>query len=128
MDLTYQVNGDNQHHIRLLSDTFGSSAVTAFDSSSKAVFSIWCGNNAPSSEYHVWWQNTSLGSIDKIVSYAKQQIELHKNINIMILEHSAQSILNITFFVLVSKDNIVRTFQSEKDICLCLKEIAARYD
>lgn len=128
MDLTYQANGDNQHHIRLLSDTLGSSGVTALDSSSKAVFSIWCDNITPPSEYHVWWQDTSLESIDKIVSYAKHKIELHKNINIMILEHSAQSISNVIFFVLVSKDNVVRTFQNEKDVCLYLKEIASRYD
>lgn len=127
MDLTYQASGANQHRVRLLSETLGSSSVSALDSSSKAAFSIWCDNISPPSQYHVWWQNTSLESIDKIVSYAKKQIDLHTNLNIIILEHSSQSIDNVIFFVVVSKDNVVRTFQNEKDVCLYLKDLVAKY-
>lgn len=127
VDLTYQANGANQHRVRLLSETLGASSVAALDSSSKAAFSIWCDHTTPPSKYHVWWQNTSLESIDKIVLYAKQQINSQSNLSIVILEHSSQSVENITFFVVVSKDNVVRTFQNEKDVCLYLKELASKY-
>lgn len=127
MDLTYQANGANQHRVRLLSETLGASSVAALDDESKAAFSIWCDHTTPPSKYHVWWQNTSLESIDKIVLYAKQQINSQSNLSIVILEHSSQSVENITFFVVVSKDNVVRTFQNEKDVCLYLKELASKY-
>lgn len=126
MDLKCQINGDNKHHIRMLNETMGieTSIVSSFDSSD--ILSIWCSNDTPPNGYNVWWQNSAFGSVDKMVLYAKKQFELYSFVNMIVMEHTSQSVDNITFFVVVSKDNIVRTFQNVKDLCLYFKELVIK--
>ena len=130
MDLTYRAHGDNPARLRMIYQAMGPSAdVMMLENPSSIIFSIWCSDSPPPENFHVWWTNTGLETIDLIVDYAKQQLQLYKQIDILVLQHVVQRpIDNLTWYILVSKDNITRTFQSEVDTCRYLQEMAARYE
>jgi len=128
MDLKYQAQGDNKSRLRLIEQTLGSSADFHAMDTSTSVFSIWCGDQPPAEHVKIWWKDSSLPTIDAMIEYSKKQMSKHRNIDIMILEHDTHNAKeNLKWFVVVSKDNVVRTFQNDTDVCSYLKEMAARH-
>jgi hypothetical protein len=129
MDLNYSVNGANQNRLRLIGNILGaSSSLSMLEDSAPNLFSIWCDDTKPASNCHVWWKNTSLSSVDEISAQAEKDMAENPLIDIMIFEHNTASLDNLMWFVLISKDNVVRTFQNETDVCQHLKELIARYE
>ena len=125
MDLNYRAGGHNTTRLRLIEQQLGEKPV-AVQSENIQPFQIWCSDDAPDLKCKVWWTSTGLDSIDSISSFAKKKMAEHTNVDLMILEHSSKD--SQAWFVVCGKDNVIRTFQSETDICSYLKEIIARHE
>lgn len=126
MDLAYQANGSNTSRLRVLEKTLGSQIEMSSMSLDKSL-AIWCDNSIPTDKYQIWWKTVGLESLDKIVNESKKNINTNKHIEAIIVEHISQNVNNLVWFILISKDNVVRAFQNEQDVCLHLKELISRY-
>ncbi len=127
MDLAYQANGSNTSRLRTLEKILGSQIEMSSMSFLDKSISIWCDNSVPTNEHQIWWKTVGLNSIDKIVEESKKIININKHIEAIIVEHISQNANNLVWFILISKDNVVRAFQSEQDVCLHLKELISRH-
>lgn len=129
MDLNYSVQGNNQNRLRLVENILGTSdSLSVMEESIANLFSIWCDDTKPTSACHVWWKNTSLNSVDDISKQAQKDMIENPLIDIVIFEHKATLLDGLMWFVLISKDNVVRTFQNDVDVCQHLKELISRFE
>ena len=128
MDLRYQAQGSNKTRLRLISKVMGASAEISVQSENNNVFRIWCEDSPPPPQYQIWWQNTGLSFIDEMVVQAKKLLSQHNDVKYIVMEHVGGQNIGVNWCVVVSKENVVRTFQSEVDVCNYLRELAARYD
>lgn len=128
MDLNYKASGTNTNRLRLFNQILGTNAeMSALDDVTQSVFSIWCGDNMPGKDYKVWWKNTGHDSIEKIVEQAKKDMLDNSCLDIIVAEHKGEFADNLFWIVAISRDNIVRTFQNDIDVCLYLKELIAKH-
>jgi len=118
MDLNYHAVGANKHRIRLLKSFIGENTVKALDNSS--AFTICCDKHMSNSNASVWWTETVKSNTKELIEEGESYLQIHPNLKIVVLEHG-KTIDSIRWFLVVARDNTVRTFQTETDVCQFLQ-------
>lgn len=123
MDLIYQAVGTNKHRIRLLKSFVGESTVKALDDS--GAFTVCCDEHMSNPNASVWWTETVKSNTKELIEEGKSYLQAHPNLKIVIIEHG-KTVDSVNWFVVISRDNVVRTFQAEADVCQFLQGFVAK--
>jgi hypothetical protein len=123
MDLNYQATGSNKHRLCLLNSVLGTNTVKTLALSN--VFTICCDEQMSNKNAAVWWTETVKSNTSDLISQGQSYLQEYPNLKFVVLEHG-KTIDTIKWFLVVARDDTVRTFQTEADVCQFLQTFAAK--